>query len=69
MLRTLSPTEQHGVALGFIVKGQRGAAAATTTTAFMSWRTSEELGVWTPAHGRYVLRHVRGVQGGTQTSV
>ncbi|KAG3065598.1 hypothetical protein PI125_g23966 [Phytophthora idaei] len=62
MLRTLSPTEQHGVALGFIVKGQRGAAAATTTTAFMSWRTSEELGVWTPAHGH-------GVQGGAQTSV
>ncbi|KAG3128865.1 hypothetical protein PI126_g21198 [Phytophthora idaei] len=35
MLRTLSPTEQHGVALGFIVKEQRdaAAAAATTTTA------------------------------------
>ncbi|KAG3108646.1 hypothetical protein PI124_g24298 [Phytophthora idaei] len=33
MLRTLSPTEQHGVALGFIVKEQRDAAAATTTTA------------------------------------
>ncbi|KAG2948040.1 hypothetical protein PC117_g6333 [Phytophthora cactorum] len=32
MLRTLSPTEQHGVALGFIVKEQRDAAAATTTT-------------------------------------
>ncbi|KAG3044189.1 hypothetical protein PI125_g27225 [Phytophthora idaei] len=33
MLRTLSPTEQHGVALGFIIKEQRDAAAATTTTA------------------------------------
>ncbi|KAG2819630.1 hypothetical protein PC129_g11646 [Phytophthora cactorum] len=33
MLRTLSPTEQHGLALGFIVKEQRDAAAATTTTA------------------------------------
>ncbi|KAG3154277.1 hypothetical protein PC128_g22392 [Phytophthora cactorum] len=33
MLRTLSPTEQPGVALGFIVKVQRDAAAATTTTA------------------------------------
>ncbi|KAG3044442.1 hypothetical protein PC121_g21904 [Phytophthora cactorum] len=33
ILRTLSPTEQHGVALGFIVKEQRNAAAATTTTA------------------------------------
>ncbi|KAG2777185.1 hypothetical protein PC129_g19762 [Phytophthora cactorum] len=33
MLRTLSPTEQHGVALSFIVKEQRDAAAATTTTA------------------------------------
>ncbi|KAG3007204.1 hypothetical protein PC121_g6874 [Phytophthora cactorum] len=33
MLRTLSPTEQHGVALGFIVKKQRDAAATTTTTA------------------------------------
>ncbi|KAG3110855.1 hypothetical protein PI124_g9973 [Phytophthora idaei] len=33
MLRTLSPTEQHGVALGFIVKEQRDAAAAATTTA------------------------------------
>ncbi|KAG4040058.1 hypothetical protein PC123_g24399 [Phytophthora cactorum] len=33
MLRTLSLTEQHGVALGFIVKEQRDAAAATTTTA------------------------------------
>ncbi|KAG2965459.1 hypothetical protein PC119_g24989 [Phytophthora cactorum] len=32
MLRTLSPTEQHGVALGFIVKKQRDAVAATTTT-------------------------------------
>ncbi|KAG3046561.1 hypothetical protein PI125_g26956 [Phytophthora idaei] len=33
MLRTLSPTEQHGVALSFIVKEQRDAATATTTTA------------------------------------
>ncbi|KAG2974802.1 hypothetical protein PC120_g25944 [Phytophthora cactorum] len=33
MLRTLSPTEQHGVALSFIVKEQRDAAAATTTKA------------------------------------
>ncbi|KAG3098790.1 hypothetical protein PI124_g24148 [Phytophthora idaei] len=33
MLRTLSSTEQHGVALGFIVKEQRDAAAASTTTA------------------------------------
>ncbi|KAG3234212.1 hypothetical protein PI124_g20738 [Phytophthora idaei] len=33
MLRTLTPTEQHGVALGFLVKEQRDAAAATTTTA------------------------------------
>ncbi|KAG2988361.1 hypothetical protein PC120_g23405 [Phytophthora cactorum] len=33
MLRTLSLTEQHGVALGFIVKEQRDAAAAMTTTA------------------------------------
>ncbi|KAG2781020.1 hypothetical protein PC129_g16669 [Phytophthora cactorum] len=33
MLRKLSPTEQHGVALGFIVKVQRDAAVATTTTA------------------------------------
>ncbi|KAG3055322.1 hypothetical protein PI124_g13951 [Phytophthora idaei] len=33
MLRTLSPTEQHGVALGFIVKEQQDAAAATTMTA------------------------------------
>ncbi|KAG3049519.1 hypothetical protein PI124_g9563 [Phytophthora idaei] len=33
MLRTLSPTEQHGVALVFIVKEQRDVAAATTTTA------------------------------------
>ncbi|KAG2791980.1 hypothetical protein PC111_g23668 [Phytophthora cactorum] len=33
ILRTLSPTEQHGVALGFIVKEQRDAATATTTTA------------------------------------
>ncbi|KAG2994858.1 hypothetical protein PC121_g23165 [Phytophthora cactorum] len=33
MLRTLSPTEQHRVALGFIVKEQQDAAAATATTA------------------------------------
>ncbi|KAG3150164.1 hypothetical protein PC128_g23274 [Phytophthora cactorum] len=33
ILLTLSPTEQHGVALGFIVKEQRNAAAATTTMA------------------------------------
>ncbi|KAG2969825.1 hypothetical protein PC120_g26656 [Phytophthora cactorum] len=33
MLRTLSPTEQHGVALGSIVKEQRDAATATTATA------------------------------------
>ncbi|KAG2835600.1 hypothetical protein PC129_g24465 [Phytophthora cactorum] len=33
MLRMSSPTEQHGVTLGFIVKEQRDAAAATTTTA------------------------------------
>ncbi|KAG3234783.1 hypothetical protein PI124_g20167 [Phytophthora idaei] len=33
MLWTLSPTEQHGVALGFIVKEQRDAATATTTPA------------------------------------
>ncbi|KAG3230677.1 hypothetical protein PI124_g24226 [Phytophthora idaei] len=33
MLRTLSPTEQHGVALGFVAKEQRAAAAATTTKA------------------------------------
>ncbi|KAG2948330.1 hypothetical protein PC117_g6096 [Phytophthora cactorum] len=33
MLQTFSPTEQHGVALGFVVKEQRDAAAATTTTA------------------------------------
>ncbi|KAG2842818.1 hypothetical protein PC129_g4802 [Phytophthora cactorum] len=32
MLRTLSPTEQQGVALGLIVKDQRDAAPATTTT-------------------------------------
>ncbi|KAG3189630.1 hypothetical protein C6341_g2109 [Phytophthora cactorum] len=61
MLRTLSPTEQHGVALGFIVKEQRDAAAATTTTAssgttprvqslklHVSNYTNKELGVWTP---------------------
>ncbi|KAG3197840.1 hypothetical protein PC128_g6501 [Phytophthora cactorum] len=33
MLLTLSPTEQHGVALVFIVKVQRDAVAAATTTA------------------------------------
>ncbi|KAG2781338.1 hypothetical protein PC116_g18401 [Phytophthora cactorum] len=33
ILRTLSPMEQHDVALGFIVKEHRDAAAATTTTA------------------------------------
>ncbi|KAG3068189.1 hypothetical protein PI125_g23470 [Phytophthora idaei] len=33
MLRKLSPTEQHGVALDFIVKDQRDAAAVATTTA------------------------------------
>ncbi|ETP49832.1 hypothetical protein F442_04735 [Phytophthora nicotianae P10297] len=32
MLRTLSPTEQHGVALGFIVKEQRDAAVATASS-------------------------------------
>ncbi|ETP00250.1 hypothetical protein F441_22330 [Phytophthora nicotianae CJ01A1] len=32
MLRTLSPTKQHGVALGFIVKEQRDAAAATASS-------------------------------------
>ncbi|KAE8989736.1 hypothetical protein PR001_g20868 [Phytophthora rubi] len=32
MLRTLSPTEQHGVALGFIVKEQRGTAARATVS-------------------------------------
>ncbi|KAG6592613.1 putative retroelement [Phytophthora cinnamomi] len=30
MLRTLSPTEQHGVALGFIMKEQRDAASSVT---------------------------------------
>ncbi|KAG2763276.1 hypothetical protein PC116_g3047 [Phytophthora cactorum] len=123
MLRTLPSAEQHSVALGFIVKKQRDAAAAMTTTAssgttprvqslklhvssyvrkegepLLQWlvevgtaiaarrifddpskvafavsclggRASEELGVWTPDHGRYVLRHVCGVQGGAQTSV
>ncbi|KAG2784612.1 hypothetical protein PC129_g15271 [Phytophthora cactorum] len=123
MLRTLSPTEQHRVALGFIVKEQQDAAAATATTAssgmtprvqslklhvsnyvrkegepLLRWlvevdtaiaarrifddpskvafaisclggRASEELGVWTPARGRYVLRHVCGVPGEAQTSV
>ncbi|KAG2789019.1 hypothetical protein Pcac1_g1606 [Phytophthora cactorum] len=118
MLRTLSPTEQHGVALGFIVKEQHrydydgvvrdDTARAVIETAreqlcgkrwrtsspmacrgrhchcssthlrrsvegcvrhVMSWRMSEDLGVWTPAHGRYELQHVRGVQGGAQTSV
>ncbi|KAG3133586.1 hypothetical protein PI126_g19111 [Phytophthora idaei] len=33
MLRTLSLTELHGVALGFLVKEQRDAVADTTTTA------------------------------------
>ncbi|KAG3010742.1 hypothetical protein PC120_g14877 [Phytophthora cactorum] len=33
MLRTLSPTQQHGVAPGLIVMEQRDAATATTTTA------------------------------------
>ncbi|KAG2994309.1 hypothetical protein PC120_g22033 [Phytophthora cactorum] len=33
ILRKLSPTEQHGVALDFIVKDQRDAAAVATTTA------------------------------------
>ncbi|ETI47961.1 hypothetical protein F443_07917 [Phytophthora nicotianae P1569] len=32
MLRTLSPIEQHGVALGFIVNEQRDAAAATASS-------------------------------------
>ncbi|KAG3072891.1 hypothetical protein PI125_g22388 [Phytophthora idaei] len=32
MLRTLSPTEQRGVALGFTVKEQRDAATATTAS-------------------------------------
>ncbi|GMF18920.1 unnamed protein product [Phytophthora fragariaefolia] len=32
MLRTLSPTEQHGVALGFIVKEQREVAARATVS-------------------------------------
>uniref|UniRef100_H3H4K8 Uncharacterized protein n=1 Tax=Phytophthora ramorum TaxID=164328 RepID=H3H4K8_PHYRM len=32
MLRTLSPTEQHGVALGFIVKEQRETAARTSVS-------------------------------------
>ncbi|KAE9063375.1 hypothetical protein PF010_g29014 [Phytophthora fragariae] len=32
MLRTLSPTEQHGVALGFIMKEQRKTAARTTVS-------------------------------------
>ncbi|KAE8910979.1 hypothetical protein PF003_g5282 [Phytophthora fragariae] len=32
MLRTLSPTEQHGVALGFIMKEQRETAARTTVS-------------------------------------
>ncbi|KAG2912887.1 hypothetical protein C6341_g19577 [Phytophthora cactorum] len=92
MLQTLSPTEQHGVALGFIVKEQRDAAVAMTTTA--SSRTTPRAVIETaPRHifddpskvafamsclggrarswsyGRYVLRHVRGVQGGAQISV
>ncbi|KAG3150914.1 hypothetical protein C6341_g16743 [Phytophthora cactorum] len=33
MLRMLSPIEQHGVALGFILKEQGDTAASTTTTA------------------------------------
>ncbi|KAG3042122.1 hypothetical protein PC121_g23179 [Phytophthora cactorum] len=110
MLRTLSPTEQHGVALGSIVKEQRDAATATTATAssgttphvqslkphvnnyvgkegepLLRWLVEidtaiaarrifddpskvafamsclggrgEELGVWTPVHGCYVLQH------------
>ncbi|KAG6590629.1 reverse transcriptase [Phytophthora cinnamomi] len=32
MLRTLSPTEQHGVALGFIMKEQRDAASSVTAS-------------------------------------
>ncbi|GMF63445.1 unnamed protein product [Phytophthora fragariaefolia] len=32
MLRTLSPTEQHGVALGFIMKEQRKVAARATVS-------------------------------------
>ncbi|KAG3063815.1 hypothetical protein PI124_g22740 [Phytophthora idaei] len=32
MVRTLSPTEQHRVALDFIVKEQRDAVASTPTT-------------------------------------
>lgn len=32
MLRTLTPTEQHGVALGFILKEQRDAAATTAVS-------------------------------------
>ncbi|GMF55511.1 unnamed protein product [Phytophthora fragariaefolia] len=32
MLRTLSPTEQHGVALGFIMKEQREVAARATVS-------------------------------------
>ncbi|GMF60236.1 unnamed protein product [Phytophthora fragariaefolia] len=32
MLRTLSPTEQHGVALGFIMKEQREIAARATVS-------------------------------------
>ncbi|KAL3673107.1 hypothetical protein V7S43_002402 [Phytophthora oleae] len=31
MLRTLLPTEQHGVTLGYIVKEQRGVAASTSS--------------------------------------
>ncbi|KAG3068116.1 hypothetical protein PI125_g23488 [Phytophthora idaei] len=110
MLRSLSPTEQHGVALGFIVKEQRDAATATTTTAssgttprvsnyvgkegepLLRWLVEVDTAIaarrifddpskvafamsclsgrarsW--AYGRYVLRHVRGVQRGAQTSV
>ncbi|GMF70775.1 unnamed protein product [Phytophthora fragariaefolia] len=104
MLRTLSPTEQHGGALRFIMKEQREIAAHAKVSVHtahgvietprgqlrwrrgwtspplacrsrhchhgsayarpvvegcvrhvMSWRTSKELGVWTPTHGSYVL--------------
>ncbi|GMF28850.1 unnamed protein product [Phytophthora fragariaefolia] len=85
MLRTLSPTAQHGVALVFIMKEQHEVAARATVSTpstprveslklhvnsyvgregepllrwlvegcvrhVMSWRTSKELGVWTPTH-------------------
>ncbi|KAG3231605.1 hypothetical protein PI124_g23300 [Phytophthora idaei] len=52
MLRTLSPTEQHGVALGFIVKEQRDAAAATTTTA--SFGTTPRMQSLKPHVSNYV---------------